>query len=337
MAGVPLMFRLMLAAAALAVVPAGVAAQKRPRPAGRTLWVSPTASAAAVTSREGVIELSERARLAGFDAIILYVKELDGRVIYPSRVAPRLTEYKGVRYPEDFDSLRAFVEEAHRRGLRLHAGFETFTEGHKQFPGDGVGYTTHRDWQTVAYDVDEADGRVKRAPWGEFKQGIPLFVNAALPAVQDYELSVVAEVLKSYDVDAVVFDRARWQGINADFSDHSRELFEAHVKDRALRWPEDVYEIRLREGKKEIVRGRYFKQWLEWRAGVIRDFFVRLNRLVRRAKPKVALEDYVGSWYPTYNELGVNWASSKHKVPYEWATPGYGKTGYAELVDVLYV
>jgi uncharacterized lipoprotein YddW (UPF0748 family) len=317
-----------------------VMAQKQTsRPmARRTLWVSPSASSASVTSREGVVQLCERAQRAGFDAIILYVKELNGQVIYPSRIAPRLLEYKGVRFPSDFDPLKAFIEETHKRGMRLHAGLETFTEGNKVFPGVGVGYTTHKEWQTVAYDIDEDDKTIKRAPWGEFKQGIPLFVNAALPEVQNYELSIVKEVLEHYDVDAVVFDRARWQGINSDFSDYSRTQFAAFVKDPNLKWPQDVYKIKLSDkGAKEIVEGRYYKQWLEWRATVIHDYFARLHRLVRETKPRVSLEDYVGSWYPVYNELGVNWASAKHVVPYKWATPNYGKTGYAEFLDVLYV
>jgi uncharacterized lipoprotein YddW (UPF0748 family) len=316
-----------------------VAQKQTPRPvARRTLWVSPTASSAAVTSREGVVELCERAHRAGFDAIILYVKELNGQVIYPSRIAPRLLEYKGVRFPSDFDPLKTFIEEAHKRGMRLHAGLETFTEGNKVFPGVGVGYTTHKEWQTVAYDVDESDRQIKRAPWGEFKQGIPLFVNAALPEVQNYELSIVKEVLDRYDVDAVVFDRARWQGINADFSDYSRGQFATFVNDPKLKWPQDVYEIKVNDkGGKEIVEGRYYKQWLEWRARVIHDYFARLHKLVRETKPRVSLEDYVGSWFPVYNELGVNWASEKYAVPFKWATPDYGKTGYAEFLDVLYI
>jgi uncharacterized lipoprotein YddW (UPF0748 family) len=331
---------LAVAACAMSFQPGRALAQKKsPQPAARrTLWVSPSASSAAVSSREGVVELCERAHRAGFDAIILYVKELNGQVIYPSRIAPRLLEYKGLRFPADFDPLQAFIEETHKRGMRLHAGLETFTEGNKVFPGAGVGYTTHKEWQTVAYDVDESDKTIKRAPWGEFKQGIPLFVNAALPEVQNYELSIVKEVLERYDVDAVVFDRARWQGINSDFSDYSRAQFAAFVKDPSLKWPEDVYRIKLSDkGAKEIVEGRYYKQWLEWRATVIHDYFARLHKLVRETKPRVSLEDYVGSWYPVYNELGVNWASGKHVVPYKWATPNYGKTGYAESLDVLYV
>lgn len=311
---------------------------QRPAPARRTFWVSPPATPAVLQNREAITALVEQVKRAGFDAIILYVKELNGHVIYPSRIAPRLTEYKGVRYPTDFDPLQIFIEEAHKRNLRLHAGFETFTEGNKAFPGVGVGYTTHKDWQTVAYDVDAADRKIKRAAWGDFKQGIPLFVNAALPAVQDYELSIVKEVLDRYTVDAVVLDRARWQGINADFSDYSRARFAGYVNDPQLRWPEDVYEIKLGEGgKKRIVEGKHYRKWLEWRAGVIHDYFVRLHDLVRRTRPRVALEDYVGSWYPEYNEVGVNWASNRHKVPYSWATPDYHKTGYAQLLDVLYV
>jgi hypothetical protein len=223
--------------------------------------------------------------------------------------------------------------------MRLHAAFDIFTEGNKQIPGIGIAFNERKDWQSVAYDVDERDKKIKIAPIGEFKQGIPLWVNAALPAVQDYEISIIREVLQNYAVDGVVMDRGRWNGLNTDFSDYSRDLFVNYVKDKNLKFPEDIYEIRLDvNNKKQIVEGKYFKNWLEWRASVIKNFFARVRKTVRDTKPKVSFESYVGSWYPVYgNDVGVNWASEKHKVPYNWATPDYGKTGYAELVDVLYV
>lgn len=316
-----------------------VFAQKNSPPAPRnTIWVSSTASADVIASRESIAEFADRAKQAGFDTVILYTKELNGHVVYPSKIAPRLTEHRGKKYNTDFDALKTFIEECHRRGMRLHAAFDIFTEGNKLIPGIGIGFNTRKDWQSVAYDVDEADRKIKRAPIGEFKQGIPLWVNAALSAVQDYELSIIKEVLKNYEVDGVVMDRARWNGINCDFSDYSRDLFRKYVKDKNLKFPEDVYVIKLGEnGKKQIAEGRYYKQWLEWRASVIKGFFTRVNRLVKTTKPKVSFESYVGSWYPIYNDVGVNWGSEKHKVPYNWATPGFQKTGYAELVDVLYV
>ena len=46
--------------------------------------------------------------------------------------------------------------------------------------------------------------------------------------------------------------------------------------------------------------------------------------------------DYTGAWYPTYYQLGVNWASSSYdpSADYGWATPEYKNTGYAELLDI---
>jgi hypothetical protein len=314
-------------------------AQKIPSAPRNTIWVSSTASHDVIRNRETIAAFADKARQAGIDTVILYTKELNGHVVYPSRIAPRLSEHRGVKYDTNFDPLKTFIEECHRRGMRLHAAFDIFTEGNKLIPGVGIAFGERKDWQSVAYDVDEKDRKIKIAPIGEFKQGIPLWVNAALPAVQDYEISIIREVLQNYDVDGVVMDRGRWNGLNTDFSDYSRDLFKKYVKDKNLKFPEDIYEIKLdANNKKQIVEGKYFKNWLEWRASVIKEFFARVRKTVKKTKPKASFESYVGSWYPVYgNDVGVNWASEKHKVPYSWATPNYGKTGYGELVDVLYV
>lgn len=314
-------------------------AQKKASVPRNSIWVSSTASADVIASRESIAAFADKSKQAGFDTIILYTKELNGHVVYPSKIAPRLAEHKGIRYNTDFDPLKAFIEECHRRGMRLHAAFDIFTEGNKLIPGIGIGFSKRKEWQSVAYDINEADKKIKIAPIGEFKQGIPLWVNAALPAVQDYEISIIREVLRNYDVDGVVMDRARWNGINTDFSDHSRRLFQKYVKNENLRFPEDIYEIRLdANGKKQIEPGKYLKKWHEWRASVIRSFVEKLRAAVKKRKPAVSFESYVGSWFPVYgNDVGVNWASANYKVPYEWASPDFGKTGYAALVDVLYV
>jgi uncharacterized lipoprotein YddW (UPF0748 family) len=325
--------------AAIFLFGSGIFAQKITDAPRNTIWVSSTASRDVIASRESIAAFADKAKSVGIDTVILYTKELNGHVVYPSRIAPRLAEHRGVKYDTNFDALKTFVEECHRRGMRLHAAFDIFTEGNKQIPGVGIAFNERKDWQSVAYDVDERDKKIKIAPIGDFKHGIPLWVNAALPAVQDYEISIIREVLRNYAVDGVVMDRGRWNGLNTDFSDYSRDLFKKYVKDKNLKFPEDVYEIKLdANNKKQIIEGKYFKNWLEWRASVIKEFFARVRRAVKKTKPKASFESYVGSWYPIYgNDVGVNWASEKHKVSYDWATPNYGKTGYAELVDVLYV
>jgi hypothetical protein len=121
--------------------------------------------------------------------------------------------------------------------------------------------------------------------------------------------------------------------MGADFSDLSRREFEKWLKRKVERWPEDIYRIKSPAG--DIERGRYFKQWLEWRARQIRDFLADVRTALKAAKPSAALGVYVGSWYSEYYEVGVNWASSNYRPPYDWATDSYNTTGYAGLADYL--
>ena len=45
---------------------------------------------------------------------------------------------------------------------------------------------------------------------------------------------------------------------------------------------------------------------------------------------------YTGAWYPSYYEVGVNFASKDYDPAkdFEWATPDYKNYGYAELIDL---
>lgn len=57
---------------------------------------------------------------------------------------------------------------------------------------------------------------------------------------------------------------------------------------------------------------------------------------VKAANPKVSFGTYTGAWYPSYYEVGVNFASKKYDPAkdFSWATPEYKNYGYAELIDL---
>ena len=57
---------------------------------------------------------------------------------------------------------------------------------------------------------------------------------------------------------------------------------------------------------------------------------------VKSANPKVSFGTYTGAWYPSYYEVGVNFASKKYDPAkdFSWATPEYKNYGYAELIDL---
>ena len=50
------------------------------------------------------------------------------------------------------------------------------------------------------------------------------------------------------------------------------------------------------------------------------------------------LAAYTGAWYPTYFEVGVNWASRNYDVSkdFSWATPDYKKLWLCRVTGFLY-
>ena len=78
------------------------------------------------------------------------------------------------------------------------------------------------------------------------------------------------------------------------------------------------------------------KQWLEFRAKVIHDFMEKARAAVKSVNPSVKFGVYVGGWYASYYDVGVNWASNTYdpSQDFAWATPEYRNYGYAELLDI---
>jgi uncharacterized lipoprotein YddW (UPF0748 family) len=159
-----------------------------------------------------------------------------------------------------------------------------------------------------------------------------VFVNPANPDVKAYELSVISEIMKNYEVDGIVMDRMRYPGMYADFSGLSRAAFETWLGGKVERFPEDIFAIDPIPGR-DIIRGKYFGKWMEWRSKQIRDFVAEVRTTVKSANPQAKVAAYVGSWYSVYYDVGVNWASPSHQPPYDFAEPSFKETGYADLVD----
>ena len=204
-----------------------------------------------------------------------------------------------------------------------------------------------RDWishNVHVGDLMRLDLRTERIPIAKApSEKIACFVNPLLPDVRKYELDIVREIVSNYQVDGLVLDRCRFSNLYNDFSDYTRDAFvkwldmhQAHsmhgAHDTLSRFPEDIFTFSPIPGE-PIVQGPLFKQWLEFRAHIIHDFVAEVAQTVRSIKPKIALGTYVGSWYPKYYEVGVNWGSSKTPLHYSWFTPDYPETGYAEFFD----
>jgi hypothetical protein len=163
---------------------------------------------------------------------------------------------------------------------------------------------------------------------------VSVFVNPINPEARAHEIAVIREIAANYDIDGMVFDRMRYSSLATDFSELSRRAFEQWAGVKIQNWPADIYQ-HSPDPTQETVRGPYFKLWLEWRARVIRKFAEDATQAVRTARPGAKCAVYVGSWYPVYYGVGVNWASDEFNAQYDWMTDTYHQTGYAPLMDWL--
>ncbi len=229
-----------------------------------------------------------------------------------------------------------FIVQADENGTVTEAAFG---EPVTPFPANGfavLGSGVAGEWLTANSETGKCisiEGRPKFVLSGKAAdQHKAIFVNPANLEAKSYELAVVAEIATNYAVDGIVFDRMRYPGMYADFSELSRAEFEEWLGKRVENFPEDIFAIDPIPGR-EMVRGKHFGKWMEWRAKQIRDFVVEAKEVIKSIRPDALVGAYVGSWYGSYYDVGVNWASPDHKPPYDFASPTYKETGYADLVD----
>lgn len=327
----------LLLATVIAAVPAltgiaaprksGVAVAERPK----LMWIDLSANWERFSHADSIGYYVRKCRDAGFNTLVVDVKGTGSAVAYPSEVAPQLKEWKGVTRPDGYDFLKLFVDEGHKAGMEVYASFNIFCEGHGVFHRGAV-YNEHQDWQSMNYVP--GTGII---PSTTIKGKATVFVNPALPEVQNYERSILVECATRYDIDGVMLDRTRYDNIQSDFSPYSRKAFEKYIGKKVKHWPEDIYEwVPNEKGGHDMKEGKWFKEWIEWRASVIHGFFASTRDALKAARPDVKLAAYTGAWYPSYYEVGANWAS-KHYDPsndFGWATPRYREYAYGDLLDL---
>ncbi|HIS22136.1 MAG TPA: family 10 glycosylhydrolase [Candidatus Cryptobacteroides intestinipullorum] len=296
------------------------------------MWFDCEANYERLSYPDSIMFYLQKCKDAGFDNVVVDVKSIMGEVLYDSRIAPYMGEWDGWYRRQDYDMLSWFIKYGHRLGMKVYASLNIFAGGHNWYDR-GIIYKEHPEWQSIVYD----GGELK--PISEIKSNYNGMLNPANPEVRQYQLDILDEFARKYkDLDGIIFDRVRYDGITSDFSDLSRQMFEEYAGVKVDRFPEDIlyWEKDPDSGEWKYSEGRHFLKWVEWRASVIKNFISDAHALLKGINPDLEIGDYTGAWYPTYYQLGVNWASVKYdpSAEYSWATPEYRNTGYAELLDL---
>lgn len=281
----------------------------------------------------------------GFTDIVVDVRPTMGDVLFQTDVLPMITKldywsntgYKYFYRTETWDYLQAFIDAGHDVGLRVHAGVNTMVGG-KRYPyglgTDGMLFRddSRKDWAQVLnlesgltnmMDTDDDSYSTK-------------FLNPAHPEVVEFLLDMLEDLASYQDLDGIFLDRCRYDCLVADFSDISREAFEEYIGKTVANWPGDI----MSPGQTTTsYPSSLQKQWLEFRAKTIHDFVEKAEQRVHATNPNIQFGAYVGGWYSSYYDVGVNWASPSFPTSnhYTWASGDYMKYGYADHLDFLLV
>jgi uncharacterized lipoprotein YddW (UPF0748 family) len=298
------------------------------------VWIDASSNMGLLSSEAGIKKIIKTCCENGMDGIILDVKPLLGEVLYSSKVAPRLKEWKGIRIDENLDILKVMVEAGHQAGLKVMASGNVLAEGHGIYKKGPV-YSSHPDWASWIYHTKNGKPELKKITESGPKY-LAALCNPLNPEVEEYEGIIFSELASQYPLDGIILDRLRYQGLEADFSELSKKEFQSFLKGKKVKFPDDIFTYQKdTAGNYQRKNGKYYSQWILWRATVIHEFTRKLVADIKKANPKMPVGSYVGSWYETYYEYGVNWASTTYRNDAPWAIKGYSDTGTGEIFDFM--
>ena len=296
------------------------------------IYFDATANFDRFTFKDSIDHYLKKVKDVGITDVIIDIKPISGEVLYPSKIAPIMLQWEdsGVKKDTTWDMLSRFIDVGHQLDLKVHVSTNIFVGGHNYYDR-GLVYDdpAKKDWQSLSYLSTGF------TPITEQKNKYSAMLNPDLDAVQKYQLSILEEIVEMYpNLDGIILDRVRYDGINTDFSDSSKVRFEKYIGESIDNFPDAIMTYNENE---EIVRGELFNSWIEYRATVIHDFIYEARERVKAINEDIIFGDYTGSWYPTYYEVGVNWASKDYdpSEEYDWASENYKNTGYADALDIF--
>lgn len=210
-----------------------------------------------------LVAMLDRAAKIGLNAVIFQVRPACD-ALYASKLEPWSEYLTGTmgKPPEPFyDPLTFAIEEAHQRGLELHAWFNPYRARHAN-----------------ARSPIAANHISKTRPQLVRQYGSYLWLDPGEREVQEHALNVVLDVVKRYDVDGVHFDDYFYP-------------YKESANGRELDFPDES------SWKKTGAGGKLARN--DWRRENVNQFIQRVNASVKTAKPwvKFGVSPF-GIWRP---------------------------------------
>lgn len=229
-------------------------------------WPSRPGLPSEVQKAELLAILDKMAELR-FNVVVLQVRPACA-VLYPSKIEPWSEVLSGAmgKPPEPvYDPLAFAVQEAHRRGMELHAWFNPYRARH---PSE----------RSEIHPMHIS----KRRPELVKQYGRYLWLDPGEPDVMEHSLSVMLEVVQRYDVDGVHID------------DYFYPYKERDERGNLLDFPDEPSWQRYRRAGGRLSRD-------DWRRQNVDRFVERVYRAIKSTKRwvKFGISPF-GLWRPGY-------------------------------------
>lgn len=314
----------------------------------RFIWIDACANFPEfANSKENIKRDLTKAKDAGFTDVVVDVRPSMGDVLYKTNYVDQVKKldywsndghYLYYERTATWDYLQAFIDIGHELGLKVDAAFNTFVGGDLYPYGLGSQGMLFRDsskksWATT---LNMSSGLTNEMDLTDYSQYYGAkFLNPNNDDVQTYILHLLSDLAK-YNLDGIFLDRCRYDNMMSDFSSVTKNKFLDFIGKSSINFPADI----MAPGTSELPASQptYFKQWLAFRAKTIHDFIVKAKQTIRSVNDTVRVGVYVGAWYSTYYEVGVNWASPKYNTRNyypTWATSDYANYGFADHLDFI--
>ena len=264
---------------------------------------------------------------ANMNAVLWHVRQ-GGTVYYKSDIEP-WGSYLGYEDP-GYDPLAYAIEEAHKRGMELHAWFNTFATSSTH---SGTPSVEHPEW--VCRDQSGSAMTSSRA------------LSPGLEAVREYTVDLAMEIVNNYDIDGIHFDYVRWNEYSSASSSIVLAKKAENLGSQMLdgMWTEQEIET-LKASYESTIGSRYlydvnhtyssgvpsgYSSWENWWRSSTDEFISVLHDSVQAVKPWVkvsvaALGRYKGGGWNGYYTVYQNsakwfnegWVDLMTPMHYHW-------------------
>ncbi|MFH1747169.1 MAG: family 10 glycosylhydrolase [Planctomycetota bacterium] len=221
---------------------------------------------------EDVSRIVENCADAGFNAVLFQVRG-NGTAFYQSNFEPWADELGG----EDpgFDPLTVACDEAHARGIELHAYVNVMPAWRGTTPPTNPEQLYHQHPEWFWYDQH-----------GERQKLSSFYVslNPCLPEVREYIVDVFEDLAARYEIDGLHLDYIRFP------NEHP-----AIPRGSGLDYPRDERTLALYQEQTGLAPDDDREAWNQWRTEQVTQLVVDIHKMLRRTRPEAVLTAAVGS------------------------------------------